>query len=158
MILGPIDQARAREFIRRWHRHLPHCPPGWRWGHGLWTDWGEQGHFPQLLGCAWVGRPVARKIDQKKVVEVNRLCVRPDMPDLTHNVCSRLYGAAAREARKRGYGEIITYIREDESGISLRAAGWMEVGKVTARQWSCPSRHRMVCTMIDKRKFSRRFA
>lgn len=33
-------------------------------------------------------------------------------------------GRVAREAKKRGYQKIITYLRHDKSGSTLKAAGW----------------------------------
>jgi hypothetical protein len=40
-----------------------------------------------------------------------------------------LYSACARAAKALGYGRIITYILESESGTSLRASGWVMTGK-----------------------------
>lgn len=55
--------------------------------------------------------------------------------DGTPNVCSFLYGRAARAARAMGYRKIQTYILDSEPGTSLRAAGWTHDGNVTGRQW-----------------------
>ena len=41
-----------------------------------------------------------------------------------------------------GYKRIITYILNSESGASLRAAGWILLGHVRGRSWSCKSRPR----------------
>lgn len=65
------------------------------------------------------GRPTNRNSDDGQTVEVIRLAA-----DGTDNVCSALYGAAARVAREMGAASIITYTLESESGSSLRAAGW----------------------------------
>ena len=48
------------------------------------------------------------------------------------NACSALYGAAARWARKRGT-PITTYTLQEESGASLRGAGWVTVEALPAR-------------------------
>lgn len=113
----PGDQARAKEFINKYHRHNP-APPGWRFGLGCWNG-------NDLIAIAWVGRPIARAINQQTTVEVNRLCVRMDLKKgLEWNACSQLYGASAREAAARGFEKIITYTLDSEEGTSLKAAGW----------------------------------
>jgi hypothetical protein len=44
--------------------------------------------------------------------------------DGTSNACSFLYSAAARAAKALGFSRIQTFILQDESGVSLKAAGW----------------------------------
>ena len=41
-----------------------------------------------------------------------------------------------------GYDVIKTFIFRSESGVSLRASGWVEDGEVPAQSWSRPSRKR----------------
>jgi hypothetical protein len=55
-----------------------------------------------------------------------------------------LYGAAWRAAKALGYTRLVTYTRADESGASLRAAGWRIVAERSARKktWNFPSRPR----------------
>ena len=43
--------------------------------------------------------------------------------DGTADVCSFLYGAAARAGKAAGYLRLVTYTLSSETGISLRAAG-----------------------------------
>lgn len=119
-----VTRDEAREFVRRFHRHSPKPPAGWRWGHAVWNG-------DDLIAIAMVGRPVARMTDPAKVVEVSRICVRDDIPAcLAWNACSMLYGAAAREAKRRGFDRIQTFtIAEEEDGTSLKAAGW-EVDRI----------------------------
>lgn len=112
--LGPISQAEARRFITAHHRHCP-APVGWKFGIAA-------RNAGRLVGVAWVGRPVARRLDTGAVLEVNRLCTI-DGP-LAKQAASMLYGASAREAKRRGATRIVTYTLEDEAGTSLRAAGW----------------------------------
>ncbi len=69
------------------------------------------------------GNPVARAFMGRGIVEMNRLCVRRDVPAaLRWNAASLLYGRAAREAERRGAQRIITYTRADETGVSLHAS------------------------------------
>jgi hypothetical protein len=91
-----------------------------------------------LVGVCIVGRPVARRIDQERVVEVVRLCT-----DGTKNACSILYAAARRAARELGYERIITYILEAEPGTSLVASGWSYEMTTPGDSWSQPSRPRV---------------
>jgi len=133
--LREIDLATAKAFIAEHHAH--HKPSlSWRWGHAVYN-----GH--DLVGVAMVGRPVARMIDGTKVVEVTRLCVRRDLsPGLTWNACSMLYGAAAREAKRRGFQKIISYVLEEEDGTTLKAVGWIREHRTRGGSWNRPGRAR----------------
>ena len=117
--LGAVTQRAAKQFIARHHRH---CPPpcGWRYGIAAYNA-------SRLVGVVWVGRPVARLLDFTRIVEVNRLCTL-DTP-LAKQAASMLLAAAAREAKRRGFCSTITYTLAEESGVSLRAAGWREDGQ-----------------------------
>jgi len=85
-----------------------------------------------------VGRPVARKIDDGLTCEVTRLCT-----DGTYNACSLLYAAARRVAIDKGFRRGLTYILSSEDGASLRAAGWLFLGKSKGGSWNRPSRGRV---------------
>lgn len=128
--LQPITFAEAAEFIRLHHRH--HQPPvSWKFGAAV-NDGTE------IVGVIVVGRPVARHLDDGYTAEVTRCCVLEDMP----NAASMLYGAAWRASRAHGYRRLITYSRADESGASLRAAGWKVLDKTKARSWAAASNAR----------------
>lgn len=127
--LRPITYAEACAFIGQHHRH--HRPPQ---GHKV--SIGAE-YCGKLVGVAVLGRPVARMVDDGYTAEVTRLCT-----DGTPNVCSLLYGAAARAAKALGYRKIITYILASETGASLRASGWFQDRKSAGGSWSCPSRPR----------------
>lgn len=137
-----VTLAQAQDFVRQYHRH--HKPPiGWKWGHGLSSWTGPHESTAELIGVAMVGRPVARAINHLEVVEVNRLCVHPGIDRaLVWNAASQLYGAAAKEAKRRGYKKIITYILESERGVSLNAAGWKPEARTKGGSWNTPSRSR----------------
>lgn len=127
--LTSIDFEAAAEFVRMQHRH--HTPPV---GHkfSLAAMLGDK-----LVGVAIVGRPVARRRDDGRTLEVTRLCT-----DGTKNACSFLYGACAKAAFALGYSRIGTYILKREPGTSLAAAGWKLIGETPGRSWSVPSRAR----------------
>jgi hypothetical protein len=126
----PVTFSEANEYVRRFHRHhkpVVGCKFCVACSDGI-----------NIVGVAIVGRPVARSLDNGRTLEVNRLCTNG-----AKNACSILYAAAWRAARALGYIKLITYILASESGSSLRASGWREVGSVKGRSWSCESRPRI---------------
>lgn len=127
----PVSFPDACAFIAAWHRH--HEPPvGHKFSLGVATD------DRVLRGVAIVGRPVARSFDDGRTLEVNRTAT-----DGTPNANSALYGASWRAAKALGYGRLITYTQEGESGSSLRGAGWRVVAERPPRPgWNVPSRPR----------------
>lgn len=127
----PVTFAEACDFVGAWHRH--HRPPiGHKFSIGVAED-------QTLVGVAMVGRPVARHYDDGLTLEVNRTAT-----DGSRNANSMLYGAAWRAAKALGYGRLITYTQEGESGSSLRAAGWSVVAQRPSRSgWDAPSRPRV---------------
>jgi hypothetical protein len=124
-----IPLAEANGFVALHHRH--HKPVvGHKFSMGLFKN-------DKLCGVVIVGRPVNRYLAKYGYLEVSRLCT-----DGTKNACSRLYAAAWREAKKRGYTKIVTYILESEPGTSLKAAGWTFTGYTKGSKWSYGKRHR----------------
>lgn len=134
--LIPVSQSSAKQFVRRHHEHCKAPPAGWKFGVGIRNGF-------QLIGVTMVGRPVSRRLDDGSRLEVNRLCVRRDLPrGLAWNACSMLYSEAAKRARKLGYQELITYTLDTESAVSLKASGWKEAIRTRGGSWSRSSRPR----------------
>lgn len=126
----PLTFRDACAFVEAWHRHNK-PPRGDVFRMGV-AD-GET-----LVGVCMVGRPVARMLQDGKTLEVLRTCT-----DGSRNANSLLYGAAWRAAKALGYDRLITYTQADESGASLRAAGWRIIGERKPRPgWDMPSRPR----------------
>lgn len=100
-----------------------------------------------VVGVAIVGRPVARYRDDGFTAEVTRLCVL----DGYKNSCSMLYSAAWRACRAIGYKRIGTYILFEESGTSLRAAGWKIIHATKGGPWNCKSRPRVDTSPIGQK-------
>jgi len=121
MKVVPITLREACAFIAQHHRHNK-PPRGWKFGVGLHAG-------DSLVGVATAGRPVARHYDDGLTLEVNRTCT-----DGTRNANSMLYGAVWRAAKAMGYHRAITYTQSDETGASLRAAGWVKVKALEARK------------------------
>jgi hypothetical protein len=135
----PLHLREANEFVAQHHRHnLPTV--GGKFAVGAAVD-------GKLVGVAIAGRPVARRLDDGKTLEVLRVCT-----DGTPNTNSFLYGRVKRIALLLGYEKVITYTLEEESGASLRAVGAEVVGQVEPKEWSVPSRPRESQAVYGKPK------
>jgi hypothetical protein len=126
----PVTFAEAAAFVTDWHRYH-RAPVGHKFSIGL-ADGGDT-----LVGVAVVGRPVARHLDDGLTLEVTRVAT-----DGTRNA-TMLYAATWQATRALGYRRLVTYTHADESGASLRGAGWRVVAtRPPRRGWSTPSRPR----------------
>ena len=135
----PMTITRAKEYIAQEHRH--HKPPqGALFAVGVSSD-------DHIVGVATVGRPVARMLDDGHTAEVSRLCTNGH-----RNACSKLYAMAWRICREMGFQKLITYILEEESGVSLKAAGWRCIGEAGGGSWSRPSRKRDDKAPLEKKQ------
>ncbi|ATA26894.1 hypothetical protein BIY26_09420 [Brenneria goodwinii] len=121
MNIIPITFRDACQFVAELHRHNK-PPRGHKFSIGLQDDTGS------LVGVVMAGRPIARHLDDGLTLEVNRTCT-----DGTQNANSMLYGAVRRAAWGMGYRRIITYTQADESGVSLRAAGFVLIKTLPPR-------------------------
>lgn len=131
----PVPIPLARTFVARHHAH---CGPPTvsRYSFGAYNA-------GLLLGVAMAGNPVAPALNGRGILEVNRLCIRRDVARvLAWNACSMLYSQSAREAERRGFRHIISYVRSDEDGTSVRAAGWIPEAVVRGRGWHSARRAR----------------
>jgi len=126
----PITLRVARAFVNDTHRHL-RAPAGGKLAIGVADRRGS------VRGVAILGRPVARQLDTGSAIEVTRVAT-----DGCPNACSALYGAARRVARELGYTQVVTYTRADETGASLRAAGWTAVAATRGGTWHRTARPR----------------
>lgn len=127
LLIRPCELKDANIFIEALHRH--HKPvQGHRFSISVWNE-------TAMVGVATVGRPVARMTDQRKVLEVTRLCTNG-----TPHACSALYAAAARVGKEMGYEKIQTFILDSEPGTSLKAAGWVFESASAGGDWNVPSR------------------
>ena len=119
----PMSLREANAFVDEHHRHHKASR-----GHKFSICVKDERNI--VLGVLIAGRPVARGRDDGLSLEVTRLCTTG-----TQNVCSMLYGAAARIAKEMGYSRIGTYILDSETGVSLKAAGWKFTHTVKGRPW-----------------------
>lgn len=131
MHLAPVSLAQANEHVAAWHRHNQPVV-GHKFSVGAADGEGV------LRAVAIAGRPVARHFDDGLTIEVLRVAT-----DGTRNANSLLYGAVARASFALGYRRVITYTQADESGSSLRAAGWRVIAeRPPTPGWSRVSRPR----------------
>lgn len=128
----PIELREAQAYIDRHHRHH-------RAAHRDKFRIAAADSQGNIIGVIQVGRPVSRRLDDRRTLEVLRLCTEGK----EKNVCSFLYSRAARIAREMGYSKIITYILETETGTTLKASGWhLEKESAGGGSWDTPSRPR----------------
>lgn len=120
LVIVPLTFRAACAFVAQHHRHNK-PPHGMKFCIGLEED-------GVLVGVGIAGRPVARHLDDGRTLEVNRTCT-----DGTRNANSMLYGAIWRAAKAMGYRRCVTYTQAEETGSSLRAAGWVISEKLAPR-------------------------
>lgn len=120
----PVTLPVANAAVTRWHRHHAPIPGGFAW---FCIGAVSNG---RIVGVAICGRPTNRNNDNRQTVEVLRLAT-----DGTINACSALLGASARAAQAIGAHRIITYTLTEESGTSLRGAGWTCECADTGKSW-----------------------
>jgi hypothetical protein len=120
LIIRPLTFRAACAFVAAHHRHN-HPPRGHKFSVGLYEG-------ADLLGVAMAGRPIARHEDDGLTLEVNRTCTLG-----ARNANSMLYGAVRRAAFAMGYDRVITYTQADETGASLRGAGFQRVRELEPR-------------------------
>jgi hypothetical protein len=131
MVIRPITFRAACAYVTAYHRHNK-APRGHKFSIAAMVD-------DCIVGVAMVGRPVARAFDDGLTAEINRTCTE-GYP----NANSMLYGAAARACKAMGYLRVISYTQADETGASLKAAGFVRVRSIAARKsWAESSAGRL---------------
>jgi hypothetical protein len=99
----------------------------------------------RLCGVVVLGRPLSRGLDDGWTLEVLQLA-----GDGTPDVCSFLYGAAARAGKTRGYPRLVTCTLASETGTPLqvghrRPRCMAARGRGRARRGRGPQRARARC-------------
>lgn len=125
----PVHLREANDFVAGHHRHNKPTVGG-KFAIGA-------AHDGRIAGVAIAGRPVCRRLDDGKTLEVLRVCT-----DGTANACSFLYSRCAKIARLMDYSTVITYTLESEGGSSLRAVGARPTGPLESHEWGNPNRPR----------------
>ena len=91
---------------------------------------------PELVAVGVAGNPAPEWQGTGRIV-ISRCAVNE-----CANGCSMIYGALSRAAKDLGYSEVWTYTLPEESGVSLRAAGFKDMGLTAGGEWDRPSRRR----------------
>lgn len=111
----PCSLRKANDFVEVYHRHSIRTS----------RDGGKFALAAALgtsvVGVAIVGNPLSATLMDGFSAEVLRVCVLPDAP---RNCNSLIYGACRRVWFEMGGVLILTYTLTEESGASLRGAGW----------------------------------
>lgn len=138
-------KAATLSFIKGTHRRLPKVQ-GAMWGVAAWSG-------VELVGVALVGWPSRTQTNVEVThLRVLRCAVKEGFP----NACSMLYSAAWRAARALGCESMDTHTHLDESGTSLRAAGWVFAGLTDGGEHARANRPR--AKAVDPRPKKRWFA
>jgi len=120
MRVVPITFREACAFIAEHHRHNK-PPRGMKFAVGIQLD-------DRVVAVATAGRPVSRVYDPRRVLEINRTCTNG-----CRNANSMLYGACRKIGKAMGYERIVTYTQGEETGQSLKAAGFRLDERLAAR-------------------------
>lgn len=156
--LVPVTGKAARRWIADNHRHLPRLQ-GALFAVGV-------ANYDQLVGVGTAGNPPRVWQGTGRFV-ITRVAVVPDLPPITDRfgekhafpACTMIYRALCRAGRALGYREAWTYTLPHESGQSLRAAGFIDMGLTDGGEHDRPSRARAPAVNAEpKRRWMRRLA
>lgn len=118
----PITIKLANEFVKEHHRH--HRPTTRNTGKWALSAIDLNG---DVIGVLIAGNPVSATYMDGVTLEITRLCVKQSAPKGT---CSFLISKCSKIWGLMGGERIITYTLDEESGASMRGAGWKKVGTV----------------------------
>lgn len=143
--LAPMTVKAARAYVAEHHRHLGNCHGGLFAVAALAGD--------EVAGVAIAGHPARVWMGTGRIV-ITRVATEG-----APNACSMLYGAMCRAAKALGWREAWTYTLPHESGASLRAAGFRDMGLTRDEEWHRPSRARAAMPIrAQKRRWMRELA
>jgi len=118
----PINIKTANEFVKEHHRH--HRPTSRNSGKWALSAVGADG---EVIGVLIAGNPVSATYMDGFTLEITRLCVKSTAPKGT---CSFLVAKCCKIWGIMGGERILTYTLDEESGSSMRGAGWKPAGIV----------------------------
>ena len=127
-----ISLRQANEFVFQHHRHLDDTE-GQLWAIALMDG-------DELAGVLIAGRPSSGALQRQGCIEITRCCVLEG--EQYRNGGSMLYARARRIAQAFGWTRVITYNLPEESGASLRGAGFKCVAKTRGGSWDRKKRPR----------------
>ena len=123
----PCSLRKANDFVEIYHRHnLRTSRDGGKFAVAVASE-------SEICGVAIVGNPLSATFMDGFTAEVLRACVLTDAPK---NCNSLLYGACRRIWFEMGGIKIVTYTLTEESGSSLRGAGWTLAAEIKGHDTS----------------------
>ena len=134
----------ARRLVKSWHRHLPDVRGG------LFAAKVVEGE--EVVGVGIAGNPPPTWQGTGRLV-ISRVATTG-----ARNACTMLYGALAGAAQRLGWREVWTYTLPEESGTSLKAAGFEDMGLTEGGEWDRPNigRHRKAAVRPEPKRRWRR--
>jgi hypothetical protein len=145
-----VKAAKAR--VKAWHRHLEDIQGG------LFAAQCLDGSGA-CVGVAVAGNPARVWQGQAKLV-ISRVAAVEGLPRVTDSdgadhaapACTMLYGALCRAAKALGYREVWTYTLPHETGRSLKAAGFIDMGLSAGGEHDRPSRPRKAAKHPERKR------
>jgi hypothetical protein len=138
LTIAPCTVKDGMRRVKQWHRHLPELQGG------LFAVQVLNG--ADCVGVGIAGNP-SRVQQGKGHIVISRVATPG-----AENACSMIYGALCRAAKALGYSKAWTYTLPEESGTSLRAAGFMDMGFTDGGEWSRPSRQRKTAVRSEPKR------
>ncbi len=156
MHVVPCTVKAARRQVKLWHRHLPDVQGG------LFATKVVDANGI-CVGVAIAGNPPREWMGKGKLV-ISRVAVVDGLPrvidsdgdDHAAPVCTKLYASICRAAKALGYEEAWTYTLPEESGVSLFAAGFKDMGMTDGGEWNRLARKRRPAVRPEPKRRWRR--
>ena len=142
LTIEPCSVKQAIALVKRWHRHLPDIQGGLFAALAVING--------TVVGVAIAGNP------SRVWQGTGRIVISRVATDETKMVCSKLYGAMCRAAEALGYQEAWTYTLPEEPGVSLRGAGFEDMGVTDGGEHDRPSRRRKPAVRPEPKRRWRR--
>ena len=150
--IAPCTVKAATKKVREWHRHLKDIQGGLFAAQCVDAE-------GRCVAVAVAGNPARVWQKQAKLV-ISRVAAEEGLPRVTDShgeehaspACTMLYGALCRAAKALGYREVWTYTLPEESGKSLKAAGFIDMGLTDGGEHSRPSRLRKPAVRSDRKR------
>lgn len=140
--LAPCTVKAAKKWIAETHRHLPKV---------------NGGRFAVAIREGAVVRGVALVGNGPRVWEgTGKMIITRVATDGARNGCTMLYGALCRAGKALGYTEAWTYTLLEEPGVSLRAAGFVDMGMTSGGEHDRVSRRRAPAVRPEPKRRWRR--
>lgn len=129
----PMTLSDANQVVENIHRHhgaAMALSPSFAIGCVVDEDPMASSCEGRLCGAAVSGRPINRHNDDGATIEVLRTAT-----DGTPNAPSALLRGCVRVASAMGFGRVITYTLDSETGESLRGAAFKDAGYAEKTKW-----------------------